>query len=138
MSRVQQTILIDLRTSNILISVLPTIDQLILETMQRGTRKKNLHTQKIEMVNAPRCSSSRIRCIQIAHLAFRTCFVNLWTRREKYDRQRRQKIQEGKTSKDSIQAKLFLQKSNCITTICLYRIACAARWSKLSSLAASP
>ena len=47
MSRIQQTMLLGLRTSNILISVLPTIDQLISKTchlegnqrIQRGIQK---------------------------------------------------------------------------------------------------
>ena len=38
MSRKQQTVVLDLRTSNILISVLPTIDQLILKRIQRDTQ----------------------------------------------------------------------------------------------------
>ena len=60
MSRIQQTVLLDLRTSNILISVLPTIDQLISKTchlegnqrIPRGIQKIPFIGEQIEMVNA--------------------------------------------------------------------------------------
>ena len=41
-------------------------------------------------------SSSRIRCIQIADFAFRTCFGNFCGHDGKYDRQRRQKYKREK------------------------------------------
>ena len=62
MPRMQQTILLDLRASNILISVLPTIDQLISKTfhlegnqriLKRGTQKILFNRREIEVVNAP-------------------------------------------------------------------------------------
>ena len=82
MSRIQQTVVLDLRTSNILISVLPTIDQLVSKTCHLEGNQKILKTKrytentlfrrKIEMVNVSRCSSSRIRCIPKAqyHLSY--------------------------------------------------------------------
>ena len=54
-------------------------------------------------------SSSRIRCIQIAHIAFRTCFGNLWTAREKYAIGSADKIHKGKNNKqESTQANISL------------------------------
>ena len=68
-------------------------------------------------------SSSRIRCIQIAHIAFRTCFGNLWTTREKIcNRQQTKHI--GNSKQDSTQASISLfrkvrnhsdlPRSNCL------------------------
>ena len=65
MSEIQQTVVLDLRTSNILISALPTIDQIIchekisFQRQSENTKNKEvlytentLHWRKIEMVNA--------------------------------------------------------------------------------------
>ena len=122
MSRIQQTVVLDLHTSNILIIVLPNIDQLIsktcrLEGNQRILKTKRytentLYRRKIDMVNAPRCSSSRIRCIQKAHIAFRTCFGG---KAEKYDRQGR-KIQEAekKQAKTVYRQNISFQKKGIL------------------------
>ena len=114
MSKLQETVVLDLRTSNILISVLylpissvatedlskTIISKPVKENTERYTENA-LHRRKIEMVNAPRCSSSRTRCIQIAHTAFRTCFGNFCGRkREIYDRQRRQNTTSGKNKQE--------------------------------------
>ena len=65
MSKIKQTVVLDLRTSNILISALPTIDQLISKTFHLEGNQRILKTkryciqkipfigEKIEMVNAP-------------------------------------------------------------------------------------
>ena len=52
-------------------------------------------------------SSSRIRCIQITHIAFRTCFGNLWTRREKYTIEEGRQNRKGKDRRDSTHGKHF-------------------------------
>ena len=78
MSRIQQTVVLDLQTSNILISVnyLPvssvaTKDFHFEENTERHSSTENtLYRRSIEMVNASSYSSSRIRCIQKAHSAF--------------------------------------------------------------------
>ena len=92
------------------------------------------YRRKIEMSNAPRCSSSRIRCIQTAHIAFRTCFGNSCGQNGKntIDRNTRER-QANKT-----QAKHFSsEKVIASQKACPYQIACAARLPKLSSLAAA-
>ena len=65
LSKIQQTVVLDLRTSNILISALPTIDQLISKTFHLEGKQRILQTkryciqktpfigEKIEMANAP-------------------------------------------------------------------------------------
>ena len=58
MSKIQQTVVLDLQTSNILISALPSIDQLISKTFLLKTRgtavsENTLHWRKIEVINAP-------------------------------------------------------------------------------------
>ena len=61
MSRVQQTVVLDLRTLNILISVLLPISSvatkdLSFQRQSKNTKRyteKTLHRRKIEMVNAP-------------------------------------------------------------------------------------
>ena len=55
MSKIQQTVVLDLRTSNILISALPTIDQLVsktfhLEGNQRVLKTKRYYIQKIPFI----------------------------------------------------------------------------------------
>ena len=90
MSKIQQTVVLDLRTSNIFISVLPTIDQLISKTFhlegnqrlqkQSGIQKMRKYPSSVEKsrwVNARlQLQQSRIRRIQVADLAFYTCFGN--------------------------------------------------------------
>ena len=147
MSRIQQTVVLDLRTSSTLISVLPTTDQLIsktfhLEGNQRIQNTKRytentLHWRKIEVVNAPRCSSSRIRGPKKLISPFVPASA---AKREKYCRQRK-KIQRAEkqatTNKTEYTGKQFsFQKINCIAKACPYQIACTARLSKLSFLAA--
>ena len=46
MSKIQQTVVLDLRTSNILISVLPTIDQLISKTSHLEGNQRILKTKR--------------------------------------------------------------------------------------------
>ena len=46
MSKIQQTVVLDLRTSNILISVLPTIDQLISKTFHLEGNQRILKTKR--------------------------------------------------------------------------------------------
>ena len=137
MSGIQQTVLLDLRTSNVLVSVLSNIDQLVsktchLEGNQRILKAKRytentLYRRKIEMVNASRCSSSRIRCIQKAHIPFRICFGG---KAEKYKKEKnKQRQYTGKTF-------LFRKKEFFITKACPYRTACFGQLTTLSSLAA--
>ena len=150
MPRTQQTMLLGLRTSNMLISVLPTIHQLIsktfhLEGNQRIQNTKRytentLYRRNIEMVNAPRCSSSRIRCIQ--RRSVRTCFGNFRGQNGKIRHTGQTKIQRAEkqatTNKTEYKGKQFsFQKINCIAKACPYQRACAARFPKLSSLAAA-
>ena len=107
MSSIQQTVVLDLSTSNILISVLSTIDQLIQRLfiskaireykIQRGIHKIPFIDEKIEMGE---CSSMQ----QFTHpvhpkSSFRLSHLLrqfLWAKREKYDRQGRQKYNERK------------------------------------------
>ena len=46
MSKIQQTVVLDLRTSNVLISVLPTIDQLISKTFHLEGNQRILKTKR--------------------------------------------------------------------------------------------
>ena len=89
------------------------------------------------MVNASRCSSSRIRRIQKAHIAFHTCFGG---KAEKYDRQAvDKKIQAEKNKpaktvyRQNISFQIFFF---CITNVFPYRTACFGRLTTLPSLAA--
>ena len=99
MSRVQQTVVLDLRTSNILISVLPTIDQLISKRIQRYTQ---VHREYPSSGGTSRWVNARLRLPQFTRPAhpngsFGLSYLLLqllWAKREKYDRQRR-KIQEA-------------------------------------------
>ena len=99
MSRIQQTVVLDLGASNILISVLPTIDQLILKRIQRYTQ---VHREYPSSGEKSRWVNARLRLPQFARPAhpngsFGLSYLLLqllWAKREKYDRQRR-KIQEA-------------------------------------------
>ena len=107
-SRIQQTVVLDLQTSNILISALPSIDKLISKTFLLKTKrycciqKIPFIGEKSRWVNARlRLQQSRIRRIHVADLAFHTCFGN-FCKVEKYEI-RAVEIQTKKTkqSKDS-------------------------------------
>ena len=114
MSRIQQTVVLDLRTSTILISVLPTIDQSLRKTChfegylrEYKMTQNTLYRRKLKMANAPWCSSSRIRCIQKAHFAFHTCFGNFCGQNGKIRRQGRQKYNERKSKQRQYTGKYF-------------------------------
>ena len=134
MSRVQQTVVLDLRTFyDILIrknaclkythfSTLPTYqlschERLIIsKTIKENTKRyteNTLHRRKIEMVNA------RLLVKQFTHpvhpnSSFRLSYLLrqwLWTKREKYDRQAAQtKYKRKKNKQDSTQANTSLKK----------------------------
>ena len=99
MSRIQQTVVLDLGTSNILISVLSTTDQLISKRIQRYTQ---IHREYPSSGEKSRWVNARLRLPQFARPAhpngsFGLSYLLLqflWAKREKYDRQRR-KIQEA-------------------------------------------
>ena len=90
MSKIQQTVVLDLQTSIFFISALPTIDQLIsksflLKTKRYCIRKIPFIGENSRWVNARlRLQQSRIRRIHVADLAFHNCFGNFW-KVEKYD-----------------------------------------------------
>ena len=118
MSRIQQTVVLDLHTLNILISVLTTIDQLILKTFHLEGNQRILKTKrytentkipfnrrKIEMVNASRCSSSRIRCIQKAQ--YRLSYL-LWRHSGRNTIDRADKDTRRKNKQRQYTGKIFL------------------------------
>ena len=105
---------------------------IISNAIKKNTKRytqNTLHRRNIEMVNA------RLRVQHFTHpvhpnsyTAFCICFGNLWTKREKYDRQRRRNTTSGKKQANKTQEKHFsFQKSNLITKTFPYRFACAAR-----------
>ena len=134
MSRIQQTVVLDLRTSTILISVLPTIDQSLRKTChfegylrEYKMTQNTLYRRKLKMVNAPWCSSSRIRCIPKAHFAFHTCFGNFCGQNGKIRRQGRQKYNERKSK----------QRQYCCCC-CLHIKSRSGLYSVLSSIRTGP
>ena len=118
MSRIQQTVVLDLQTSNILISVnyLPissvaTKDFHFEESTERYSSTENtLYRRRIEMVNAPWCSNPRIRCIQKAHIAFVP--ASAAKRKNRIDNR---KIQAEKTKTVYRQSISLQKKESCIT-----------------------
>ena len=148
MSRIQQTVVLDLRTSNILVSVLPTIDQLISKTfhLEGNPRIQNTNRYTENTLHwRKHRGGERSSMQQFTHPVHPKKLISLFVpasaaKREKYDRQRR-KIQRAEkqaaTKKTGYTGKqLSFQKINCIVKACPYQIACTARLSKLSFLAA--
>ena len=132
MSRVQRAVVLELRTityflgffdpkknyvSNILISV-PPISSAIKKDLsfQRQSKNAEVHREYPSSAknrdgeSSPWYSSLRIRCIQIAHIAFRTCFGDLWTRREKYEIGSRQNTREKQAKQYTRQANILFSR----------------------------
>ena len=140
--------LVYLRTSNILILVLSTIDELISKlVISKAIREYKEVYRKYPISAKNRCGerSSMQQFTHPVHPKARCSYLLRQfspTKREKYDRQGRQKIQRAEkqatTNKTEYKGKkLYFQKINCIAKACPYQIACVARLPKLSSLAAA-
>ena len=140
------TVVLDLRTLNILISALPTIDQLIsktfhLEGNQRVLKTKRYCIQKIPFIGEKSRwrmllhAASRIRCIQkVAHFSFHTCFGgNAGKIRNTGSRNtnEKNKAKQGSTGKY-----FFRRKEFFIIKFFPYRTVCFGRLATLPSFAA--
>ena len=143
MSRIQQTVVLDLRTSNILISVLPTIDQLISKTchfegnqrIQRGIKKIPLYSKKSRWrtlldaaVHASGASKKLISPFVPASGAKRKNTI------DSADKNTRRK---NKQERQVYRQAFLFRKLIASQKVCPYQIACAAWLPKLSSLAAA-
>ena len=141
MSRIQQTVVLDLRTLNTLISVLPTIDQLISKTFHLEGNQRIQNTKRYTENTLhwrKKRGGERSSMQQFTHLVHPKKLISPFVpasaaKREKYYRQLR-KIQRAEkqttTNKTEYTGKQFsFQKINCIAKACPYQIACTARLS---------
>ena len=109
----KHTVLLDLRTSNMLISVLPTIDQLISKTCRLEGNQRTLKTKRYTESTLFR-DGERFSMQQFTHpvhpkrsIAFRTCFGG---KKEKYDRQQKNTSGKNKQEKTVYRQNISFQK----------------------------
>ena len=129
---------VDLRTSNILITVLPTIDQLIKPRKTNHFKKAiKDNTQKYSL-SAKNRGGERSSMRQFMHpvhpkAKYSYCFGS---KAGKIRRQGRQKNKKEKQQRQCTAKTFLFRRRICTTKVFPYQIACVARLPKLSFLAA--